>query len=183
MTPTIPVTATPAGLTGAELLARTLFAEAGTRPVRAIEALAALILNRARAHLPPRPPRVPGTAPFAPGGHARLPEVTAREVAAACRTPFLFPSRNPRHPAHLRLVAPPETDLAMAICRRIATRALAGVLPDPTGGATHWHGEEALPSWAVAHYPTAECGGLVFYRPDPAAPPARGATPTLVAAA
>jgi len=169
----------------AETLSRTLYAEAGTRPLRAIEALAALVLNRARAALP-RPPRRPGAAPFAPGGHARLPDPGPWAVAEACRDPFLFPSYNPRHPAHARLTAPPPGepagDAALAMCRRVAARALAGALADPTGGATHWHGPDRLPAWAVAREAEAEIGGLVFYRLDAVDRPASPARPVLVAA-
>jgi len=165
-----------------EMLARTLYAEAGMRPVRAIEALAALAANRARAALP-RPARVPGAAPFAPGGHARLPEPSPGAMADTCRDPFLFPARNPRHPAHALLDAPPAADPAMAVCRRIAARALSGALADPTGGATHWHAADQLPAWAVAREAAAEIGGLVFYRLQTGQAPARPAAPALVAAA
>ncbi|MBP0446655.1 cell wall hydrolase [Roseomonas sp. SSH11] len=164
-----------------EALSRVLFAEAGARPVRAIEALAALAVNRARAAMP-RPARVPGAAPFAPGGHARLPEPGASEMLALCRDPFLFPCRNPRSPGHARLADPPaEEASALATCRRIAARALAGVLPDPTGGATHWHAADNLPAWAVARAPLAEMGGLVFYRLETGARPAHPLAPALVA--
>jgi spore germination cell wall hydrolase CwlJ-like protein len=146
-----------------ETLARTLYAEAGTRPVRAIEALASLVMNRTRLG----PPH-------------------ARDVASVCRAPFSFPCWNPRHPSHLLVVNPPSTDPALAICRRIAARALSGALPDLTRGATHVHADETLPGWAVAQDPVAEFGGLVFYRLDPPrpVPPLQFATrPTLVAAA
>ncbi len=49
-------------------------------------------------------------------------------------------------------------------CRRIASRALAGLLPDHARGATRWHPAEVLPRWAVGEPPVAEVGGLVFYR-------------------
>ena len=144
-----------------ETLARTLYAEAGTRPVRAIEALAALAVNRARAAMP-RPPRIPGAPPFAAGGHARLPEPGLRELAAACHDPFLFPSRNPRHAHHALLAAPPPGDATLAICRRVAVRAISGALTDPTGGATHWHAEDRLPGWAMTRDAIAEISGLAF---------------------
>jgi len=176
--PPTPTTTAPAD--AAEALARTLYAEAGTRPLRAIEALAALVLNRARASLP-RPTRRPGAAPFAPGGHARLPEPGPQAVAATLRDPFLFPSHNPRHPAHARRTDPPPADAALAMCRRIAARALAGALADPTGGATHWHGPEHLPAWALTREAECEIGGLVFYRLDTANRPASPGRPMLVA--
>ena len=57
-----------------------------------------------------------------------------------------------------------EALAALVVCRRAAARAVAGTLPDPTGGATHWHAGEALPPWALGLIPVAELGGLAFYR-------------------
>ncbi len=148
----------------AEILARTLYAEAGDLTVRAIEGLAALVLTRARLAAEPGGPRHWGQG-----------------VAGVCRAPFQFPCWNPRHPRHARLVAPGEGAAALAVCRRVALRAIAGVLPDPTGGATHWHRSEDLPGWAIARVPVAEIGGLSFHRADAAAPPALPVRPRRVA--
>ena len=158
-------------MTAAEIVALTLRAEAGDRPVRALEALAALVVNRARLAAEGAASR----ARFAPGGTAAgwvalLPPV--------CRAPFLFGCWNPRHPNRRALLAAlrdqtapsggalPEArpDLLLEVCRRIAGRAAAGALPDPTLGATHWHDAAEMPGWAIGHVPTAEVGGLVFYR-------------------
>ena len=127
-----------------EILALTLWGEAADRPVRAIEALAALVMNRVGAGLPQ-------------WGHG---------VAGVSRAPFQFPCWNRNHPRHARLRDIPAGDAALAICRRIATRALAGTLPDPTGGATHFHDALALPGWALGRPAVAEIGGLCFYRPQ-----------------
>ena len=150
-----------------EILAMTLRAEVGTRPVRAIAALAALVVNRARLAA------TGGQATrlrFAPGGTAAAGTAAASAwpllLGCACRAPFLFACWNPRHPSHAALGEAPESDPALAVCRRIARRAAAGLLPDPTGGATHWHDAGALPGWALGRVPAAEVGGLVFYRPD-----------------
>ena len=59
----------PAREAAAEILALTLWGEAAGRPVRAIEALAALVMNRVRAGLP----------------H------WGQGVAGVCRAPFQFP--------------------------------------------------------------------------------------------
>lgn len=128
------------------VLALTLWGEAADRPVRAIEALAALVVNRTRA-----------------AARADGPAHWGRGIADVCRAPFQFPCWNRNHPRHaaLRAVAPGDAGLAM--CRRIAARAVAGSLPDPTGGATRWHEGAHLPAWAVGQVPTAELGGLVFY--------------------
>ncbi|HZF75299.1 MAG TPA: cell wall hydrolase [Acetobacteraceae bacterium] len=126
-------------MTGARILALTLWAEAAGRPVRAIEGLAALAVNRARG---------------------------LGSVAAACRSPFVFACWHPRHPRRAAMLAVAEGDAQLAACTRIAARALAGALPDPTGGATHFHPEERLPRWAIGRTPCATLGGLVFYRPE-----------------
>jgi spore germination cell wall hydrolase CwlJ-like protein len=141
----------------AELLARVLYAEAGERPVRAIEALAALAINRARAAR-----ACPAAALRYAGG--ATPASLPRALIAVLRAPFQFPTRHPRHPAHARFAAPPPGDPALAVCRRIAARALGGALPDATGGALLWHDETRLPRWAMGRLPSAAIGGLVFYR-------------------
>ncbi|MDO9708685.1 cell wall hydrolase [Paracraurococcus lichenis] len=155
-------------MTAAEILALTLRAEAGDRPVRAIEALAALVVNRARLAMGDAAAR----ARFAPGAAAREP--WPRLLAFACRAPFLFACWRPRHPRRAALLeAARQEDSPLAICRRVAARAMAGALPDPTGGATHWHAAETLPGWALGRVPLAEIGGLVFYRLEEAPEPAQ----------
>lgn len=142
-----------------ELLARILYAEAGTRPVRAIEGLASLALNRAQAVLASEAARIR----FAGGvAAANLP----RAVIAVLRAPFQFPVRHAAHPRHAQFTQPIEGDPALAVCRRVAGRAMSGALRDMTGGALHWHGEGRQPAWALARVPSAEFGGLSFYRFD-----------------
>ncbi|MFC7689989.1 hypothetical protein ACFQY5_10635 [Paeniroseomonas aquatica] len=123
----------------------------------------------------PRPLRARCSAQRCPGWPGRgwaalLPQV--------CRAPFLFGCWNPRHPNRRALLAAlrdrsapsggalpePRPDPLLEVCRRIAQRAAAGALPDPTLGATHWHDAAEMPGWAIGHVPTAEIGGLVFYR-------------------
>ena len=131
---------------GLGVLALTLWGEAAGRPVRAVEGVAAVVMRRVRLAAAPDGPRHLGQG-----------------VAGVCRAPFQFPCWHPDRAAGLRnpaIVADP----AFAMCQRIAARALAGALPDPTGGATHYHAAEALPRWAVGQVPAAELGGLVFYR-------------------
>ncbi|WP_439598948.1 cell wall hydrolase [Falsiroseomonas sp.] len=132
----------------AGVLELTLWGEAGHRPVRAIEGVAAVVMNRRRLAL-------------APGGPRHL----GQGVAEICRAPFQFACWHPQSPRRAAMQAPElAQDPAFAICRRIAARALAGALPDATRGATHYHASDALPRWAIGQVPTAEAGGLVFYR-------------------
>jgi len=126
-----------------DLFARTLRAEAHGRPLRAIEALAAMIVNRAAAGRP---------------GPAAMP----RAVADACLAPGAFAARRDDGAGDAARAAP-EADPLLAVCRRIARLALGGALGDPTGGATRCHPDDRTPDWASGRLPAAEIGGLVFY--------------------
>jgi spore germination cell wall hydrolase CwlJ-like protein len=130
----------------AEVLALTLWGEAGGRPVRAIEAVASVVMTRVRLAAKP-------------GGPAHL----GRGVVGVCRAPFQFACWHPGHPRR-RAIAELAKGAELGACRRIAARAVAGALPDPTSGATHYHEECVLPRWALGITPSAALGGLVFYR-------------------
>lgn len=58
-------------------------------------------------------------------------------------------------------------DGAYACCLRIARRALATALADPTGGATRFHPVDQTPTWSRGRLPCATIGGFVFYRDEP----------------
>lgn len=141
VTPTAPRLAGPA-----EVLALTLWGEAAHRPVRAMEAVASVVMTRVRLAA-------------APGGPAHL----GRGVIGVCRAPFQFACWHPGHPRH-EAIAELAEDAELGACNRIAARALAGALADPTAGATHYHEECVLPRWALGATPSAVLGGLVFYR-------------------
>ena len=51
-------------------------------------------------------------------------------------------------------------------CLRITRRALAGVLRDPTQGATRFHSEDAFPVWAQGRTPAVTFGSHLYYRED-----------------
>ena len=52
----------------------------------------------------------------------------------------------------------------LALCRRVARRALRGSLADPTRGANAFHRIEASPDWARGLLPVAMYGPYLFYR-------------------
>ena len=55
----------------------------------------------------------------------------------------------------------------LAICRRVARRALRGSLVDPTRGATAWHRIEVSPAWSRDLLPIGMFGPFLFYRVAP----------------
>ena len=129
-----------------DTLARTLWGEARFEPVRGIEAVASVVLNRV-------------TLAAEQGGWW-----WGDSVLAVCRAPGQFPcwSAGEADPSGLLPVGADEP--VFGTCLRVARRALAGVLPDATGGATRYHAASDHPAWSAGELPTAEIGSRLFYR-------------------
>ena len=144
---TRPSAPTPGGSIEAavDTLARTLWGEARGEPVRGIEAVASVVVNRVRA------------------AERRGGFWWGDSVVAVCRKPFQFPCWDAGDPSRAALPVVTAADPVFAICLRVARRAVAGLLPDPTGGATRYHALGLHPDWAAGHCPSAEIGGYVFY--------------------
>ncbi len=143
------------------LLGGTLLTEAAARPIRAVEALAAVVVNRARLARGGGGARLRFTPAGPSAGTVPWPVL----VVAACRAPFLFGCWRDGTGRAAVAEATRQDGSVAAACRRIAARALAQTLSDPTDGATHWHAADEFPAWALGQVPLAEIGGLVFYRP------------------
>jgi spore germination cell wall hydrolase CwlJ-like protein len=128
---------------GIAALAGALAAAGAGERVRAIEALAAMVMNR-----------------LAAARARRAPPAWGVDLAAAVAAPGLFPAAAAAHDAALT-----------AACRRIAARAASGALPDPTGGALAWYrAGSARPADAPAGE-AIRIGGFVFLRAAEAPPP------------
>ena len=130
----------------ADVLARTLYGEARGESVRGKEAVAAVVMNRVR-----RARASGGTYWW--GG-------TVEDV---CRGPWQFSCWNAGDPNRAKIEAVAADNRVFQTCQRIARRALAGTLADPTDGATHYHAKAANPPWARGKAPSAEIGGHLFY--------------------
>lgn len=140
----------PAGETAVFLrtvdtLARTIYGEARGEPVRGKEAVAAVVMNRvARA--------------MERGGWW-----WGATVAEVCRRPWQFSCWNEGDPNRAKIERADERDPNFAICVRIARRAVAGALADPTLGATHYHVQGVAPPWAAGREPSAVIGRHRFF--------------------
>jgi spore germination cell wall hydrolase CwlJ-like protein len=129
-----------------DTLARTLWGEARGEPVRGIEAVAAVVINRVRIA-------------SRRGGHW-----WGNSVTAVCRKPYQFSCWNKDDPNYPKLMAVQPGAPVFDTCLRVARRAVAGLLPDPTGGASHYHSREVHPAWARGRVPCAEIGSHLFYQ-------------------
>jgi spore germination cell wall hydrolase CwlJ-like protein len=140
-----PAGETDAFLKSVDTLARTIYGEARGEPVRGQEAVACVVMNRvARA--------------AERGGWW-----WGATVAEVCRRPWQFSCWNAGDANRAKIERANEGDREFAICVRIARRAVAGALADPTDGATHYHAEGLAPPWAAGREPAAVIGRHKFY--------------------
>lgn len=132
--------------TPADILARTLWGEARGEPVRGKEAMAAVVVNRVR--------RAQARGGYWWGG----------SIVEVCRRPGQFPCWDAPNPHAAGCAAVTVQDRNFRACLRIARRAIAGVIDDPTAGATHYHARGVVPPWTRGRVPSAEIGNHLFYR-------------------
>ncbi len=127
------------------ILARTLYGEAHDEGLPGIEAVASVIMNRIR---------------YTRSGQTAGLGTTISEV---CRKPFQFSCWKTAEATRQLMTADLSSDAVFAICRRVATRAVKGLLPDTVKGATHYHSLDTNPRWASALIPCAQIGNRLFY--------------------
>ncbi|MFO1129293.1 MAG: cell wall hydrolase [Rhodospirillales bacterium] len=129
----------------AERLALFVFCIAAEEPVRTLEAIAAVVANQAAQSLAKEQPGV-------------LLSDLPRQRREGIFLSHLLPVDEEAHQF------PSLSNERFAACLRIARRAVAGALRDPTGGATRFHPIGASPGWAERWFPTAWIGNFLFYR-------------------
>jgi N-acetylmuramoyl-L-alanine amidase len=123
-----------------DVLARTLWGEARGEGRDGMRGVANTILNRA-AH----------------------PGWWGRSVAEVCLKPWQFSCWLESDPNRVKLLAVDGRDRSFATALSVAVDALAGILPDYTFGATHYHALHCRPSWAQGRTPCAVIGRHAFY--------------------
>lgn len=128
-----------------DMLARTIYGEARGELVRGKEAVAAVIMNRVRR------------------ARQRGGYWWGDDVVGVCAKPWQFSCWNEGDSNRRKIEAVTAANRTFQTCIRIARRALAGTLPDPTDGATHYHAAGITPPWAQKRVPAAEIGEHRFY--------------------
>lgn len=124
-----------------DVLARTIWGEARGEGSIGMQAVACVIMNRARI-----------------GGW------WGDTVVQVCQKPYQFSCWNRGDPNYRKLLSVGMEDLHFVTAKRIARRAVLGVLDDPTRGATHYHAAGAEPYWAKNEKPVAVIGKHIFYK-------------------
>ena len=124
-----------------DVLARTLWGEARGEAQEGREAVANVVVNRAR----------------------RRRKQFGLTVEDVCRKPSQFSCWNSNDPNRTKLERVTVSDPVFRASLEVAHRAVAGKLPDRTLDSTHYHHESILPNWAQGHAPVARIGRHWFY--------------------
>lgn len=128
-----------------EILAKTIFGEARGESLSGKEAVASVVLNRVAF------------------SHRKNGYWWGNTISEVCRKPWQFSCWNENDPNRKILSVIDNNNPVYAVCKRIAMRAVAGLIPDKTNGATHYHTKNLRPRWSVNKIPCAEIGNHVFY--------------------
>lgn len=128
-----------------DILARTIYGEARGESISGMEAVASVVLNRLAVSKK----------------YGRY--WWGNTIAGICRQPWQFSCWNKDDPNYRLINKVPENDVIFCICKRIAGRAVAGILEDKTNNATHYHTKNTCPVWAKGKIPCAEIGRHFFY--------------------
>lgn len=129
-----------------DVLARTIFGEARGESMAGMEAVACVVLNRARI------------------SEAKGRYWWGNGIIGVCQKPYQFSCWNRNDPSYQRLINVREDNIHFATCLRIARRAVIGALKDVTKGATHYHADYVDPYWARGEEPVTIIGKHLFYK-------------------
>ncbi|MGF1609740.1 MAG: cell wall hydrolase [Kiloniellales bacterium] len=123
-----------------DIVARTIWGEARGEGNRGMQAVANVIANR-----------------------AARPGWWGSDFISVCMKPYQFSAWNSNDPNSGKAARVTEADAQFRVALDLAGKAVAGVLPDITGGATHYHTHAVSPGWASSLRKTADIGNHVFY--------------------
>ena len=129
-----------------DVLARTIWGEARGEGTTGMQAVAAVVMNRLK-HARAR------------GGYW-----WGDDIIEICQKPYQFSAWNKDDPNFEKISAVTDNNLQFATAKRLARRAVYGVMDDPTNGATHYHAIGVTPLWSHREKPVAVIGRHIFYR-------------------
>lgn len=131
-----------------DILARTIWGEARGEPLKGMQAIANVVLNRVAI--------ADGN-----GGHYWW----GHDIVTVCLKPWQFSCWNKNDPNRKKLEKlSADKDRSFQLCLQIAEKAVSGCLLDVTGGADHYHTRYINPFWAKNEVPTTTIGDHLFYK-------------------
>ena len=122
-----------------DILARTIYGEARGEGTKGMQAVANVVMNRVKAG-----------------------SWYGASIKDVCLKPYQFSCWNANDVNRTIIVN--ATDAQLKQARAIAEQAVAGTLPDITGGATHYYADTiAAPYWTASMKQTTKIGHHIFF--------------------
>lgn len=87
-----------------------------------------------------------------------------RDIESVCLKKWQFSCWNADDPNSSKCATLDESNDAFRHIRDICRAVVEGAIPDPTGGATHYHTKAVAPKWAATALPCAVIGHHLFYK-------------------
>ena len=129
-----------------DIMARTIWGEARGETLSVKNAIASVILNRYK---------ISQEYKDYWGGST---------IAEICQETHQFSCWNENDMSYEKLMAVDVDDKCFAECKRIASRAVRGLLPDVVSGAEHFHTVSVQPRWAENYISVEHIGSHLFYK-------------------
>lgn len=140
-----------------DVTARTIYGEARGEGIAGMQAVACVIVNRAKI----------AKFFYFSKGHAH-PLFGDGSEASACSVPWQFSCWNENDPNCQVINSVDASNSIFSMCISIARNAIAGNLTDNTGGATHYYDRRSpMPQWARGLLPCANIGHHIFFNDVP----------------
>ena len=133
-------------ITTIDIMARTIWGEARGEALSGKNAIASVILNRYKISQ--------GYKNYWWGS----------TIAEICQAPYQFSCWNENDVNYEKLMAVDVNDKCFGECKRIASRAVRGLLPDVVSGAEHYHASSVQPRWAEDCIIVEHIGSHLFYK-------------------
>lgn len=128
-----------------DVLARTIYGEARGESLKGMEAVTSVVLNRLKIS------KKKGRYWW------------GNTIEEICKKPYQFSCWNKKDVNFEIINRVSDDNPVFCMCKRIAMRAVSGVLEDSVCGATHYHTKKIRPLWTLGKIPCLEVGAHVFY--------------------
>lgn len=130
----------------ADIIARTIWAEARGEGYAGMQAVANVIVNRLRV-----------------SQRTAARDWWGETIQEICLAPGQFSAWTVGDPNREKAMMVTPADLQFRTAQEIGVKAVAGILPDITGGARNYHALSVKPKWSIGKVASAQHGAHLFY--------------------
>lgn len=123
-----------------DILARTIYGESKDKTLIGKEAIARVVLNRISKSIN-----------------------LGKDIEEVCKKEGQFKCWDKKSDAYKKIIVLDETNEVFSLCKRVAMKAVSGIMKDFLYGATHYHHKDNTPKWANGKIPCLIVGDVHFF--------------------